>query len=339
MIPLLETVDLVRHFKVQGDVPFRGKTVHAVDGISIAIKHDQSLGIVGESGSGKTTIARCLIRLYRPTSGDILLEGKSIQRRSTVHELRKRVQMVFQDPGGSLNPRFSAEKVICESLAHLSGGRRKERRVEALELLEQVGIHASDAKKLPHQFSGGQQQRIAVARALAPKPSLLILDEPTSALDLSLQAQIITLLVGLRREFTLTYVLVTHDLAVVRQLCDELLVVYLGKPVELGNTADILSAPLHPYSQGLIGSVLHPDPSMRDCAPPLQGEIPSPTNPPSGCRFHSRCPQRLDVCDFIDPGARIVDGRQVWCHLYDNAREVPVCRQDRDCEIRTGGAT
>ena len=321
MAALLEAINLVRHFKVQGDAPFRAKTVHAVDGVSFRINSDQSLGIVGESGSGKTTIARCLVRLYRPTSGEILLEGQSIQTRLGLRELRKRVQMVFQDPGGSLNPRFSAERVICESLAHLAGGERRSRRAEAVELLEQVGIHSSDAKKLPHQFSGGQQQRIAIARALAPKPSLLILDEPTSALDLSLQAQIITLLVRLRRELGLTYVLVTHDLAVVRQLCDELLVVYLGKPVELGSTSEILSAPLHPYSRGLISSVLHPDPTTRDAAPPLRGEIPSPTSPPAGCRFHSRCPERLDVCDSADPEARMVNGRLVWCHLCSSAAE------------------
>jgi len=325
MTPLLEAVALVKHFSVKGDVPFQAKTVHAVDGISFAICHDRSIGIVGESGSGKTTIARCLVGLDRPTTGDVLLDGRSILRRAELHNLRKRVQMVFQDPGGSLNPRFSAERIICESLLHLGVSRGRERKRMAIELLEQVGLRPSDVQKLPHQFSGGQQQRIAIARALAPKPDALVLDEPTSALDLSLQAQIITLLTGLRQEFDLTYALITHDLAVVQQLCDQLLVMYLGKPVELGAAASILSNPLHPYSQALIGSILHPDPAMRDTKPPLRGEIPSPMNPPTGCRFHTRCPQRSPVCEMVDPKAQLVNGREIWCHLYgtDRPRETP----------------
>ena len=315
MSTLIEATNLVKHFSVKGDVPFRSQTVYAVDGVSFTVESDSSIGIVGESGSGKTTIARCLVRLYRPTSGDVLLEGRSIQGRSGLHQLRKRVQMVFQDPGGSLNPRFSAERSICESLRHLGIARGRGVQSMALELLEQVGIRPSDARKLPHQFSGGQQQRIAVARALAPKPDVLILDEPTSALDLSLQAQIIALLVNLRQEFGLTYALITHDLAVVRQLCDRLLVVYLGKPVEMGGAGEILSEPMHPYSRALIGSVLHPDPAIQDINPPLIGEIPSPMKPPSGCRFHPRCVQAVPKCRTMVPDANSVGDRDIWCHL------------------------
>lgn len=320
MSPLLEAVDLVKHFQVRGDVPFLSKTVHAVDGISFAIEPDRSIGIVGESGSGKTTIARCLVRLYKPTSGDVLLGGENISTRSGVRQLRKRVQMVFQDPGGSLNPKFTAQRIIQESLLHLRVARRREMKTMAVELLRQVGIQPSDCKKLPHQFSGGQQQRIAVARALAPKPDVLILDEPTSALDLSLQAQIIGMLVALRKDLGLTYVLITHDLAVVRQLCDQLLVMYLGKPVEAGPAPQILSHPQHPYSRALIGSVLKPDPSGRDLEPPLRGEIPSPTAPPSGCRFHPRCPECMEICRTVDPEPRAYGEITGWCHLFEGGR-------------------
>ena len=319
MPALLEAVDLVKHFSVKGDVPLLSKTVHAVDGISFSIEPDRSIGLVGESGSGKTTIARCLVRLYRPTSGDVLLDGKSVYRRAGLHALRQRVQMVFQDPGGSLNPRFSAERIIRESLLHLGVARRRDRGAMAVELLRQVGIQPSDVRKLPHQFSGGQQQQIAVARALAPKPDVLVLDEPTSALDLSLQAQIIALLVHLRDELGLSYALITHDLAVVRQLCDQLLVMYLGKPVESGPAPLILSRPSHPYSRALIGSILRPDPSTRDLAPPLRGEIPSPTSPPPGCRFHPRCSRCMPVCRTDEPLPRSVGAAEVWCHLFDPA--------------------
>ncbi len=323
MPPLLEAVDLVKHFQVTGDIPFVSKTVHAVDGINFSIEPDRSLGIVGESGSGKTTIARCLVRLYKPTSGAVRLKGQSISTRAGVHDLRKRVQMVFQDPGGSLNPKFSAERIIRESLLHLGVAKRREMHTMAIELLRQVGIQPSDRKKLPHQFSGGQQQRIAVARALAPMPEILILDEPTSALDLSLQAQIIRMLVALRNDLGLTYVLITHDLAVVRQLCDQLLVMYLGKPIEYGPAAEVLSYPKHPYSKALIGSVLKPDPNTRDLEPPLHGEIPSPTSPPPGCRFHPRCPECMEICRSVDPAARVHGGITTWCHLFDDGLPVP----------------
>ncbi len=313
---LLVVDQLVKHFSVKGDVPFATKTVHAVDGVSFSLGKNESIGVVGESGSGKTTLARCIMALYRPTQGDVCVKGMSIRRARNQRRLLRNVQMVFQDPGGSLNPRFSVGRVLEEPLIHLLRMRRSQRGVAVEALLRQVGISESDVGKLPHQFSGGQQQRIAIARALAPKPEVLILDEPTSALDLSLQAQIISLLLQLRRELDLSYVLITHDLSVVRQVCDDLLVMYLGKPVELGPTNHVLDHPLHPYSKALIGSVLIPDPATRDMRPPLTGEIPSPTNPPAGCRFHPRCPHAMEVCSSEVPGPRTVEGVRVWCHLY-----------------------
>jgi len=316
---LLSVDRMVKHFAVKGDLPLVSKTVHAVDGISFAIGPNESIGVVGESGSGKTTLARCVMALYRPTAGDVQVHGESIFKRRGRQRLLRNVQMVFQDPGGSLNPRFSVERIIKEPLIHLVRLPRRERRNTAHALLEQVGIRATDIGKLPHQFSGGQQQRIAIARALAPKPEVLILDEPTSALDLSLQAQIIELLFDLRRALDLSYVLITHDLSVVRQLCDTLLVMYLGCPVELGPTDRVLDTPQHPYSKALIGSVLIANPASRDTTPLLRGEIPSPTDPPSGCRFHPRCPHLMDVCSVHDPGERNVNGTSIWCHLFDES--------------------
>ncbi len=325
---LLSVDRLVKHFSVPGDVPLVPKVVHALDGVSFSLTTGESVGVVGESGSGKTTLARCTMSLYRPTSGDVRLKGVSIFRRRMRKQLLRNVQMVFQDPGGSLNPRFSAERVISEPLIHLAKMSRRERKAAVQALLELVGLCESDIRKLPHQFSGGQQQRIAIARAIAPKPEILLLDEPTSALDLSLQAQIISLLLQLRRELGLSYVLITHDLSVVRQLCDRLFVMYLGKPVELGRTASVLDRPLHPYSCALIGSVLIPDPSMRDSEPPLKGEIPSPTKPPRGCRFHPRCPQCLEICRAAEPEEYAVGDTSVWCHLYGD--------EDREASLQGG---
>lgn len=321
MSSVLAVDGLVKHFSVKGDLPLMTKTVHAVDGIGFSLSADESVGIVGESGSGKTTVARCVMGLYRPTAGDIRLHGESVFSRDGRRRLLRHVQMVFQDPGGSLNPRFTAEQVLTEPLVHLRKLSKPGRKAAVRELFQQVGMRESDLRKLPHQFSGGQQQRVAIARALAPKPEVLILDEPTSALDLSLQAQVIALLVRLREEFDLSYILITHDLAVVRQLCDRLLVMYLGMPAEMGPTEAVLDHPQHPYSRALIGSVLVPDPAARDRVPPLKGEVPSPTNPPSGCRFHPRCSQRLEICRDRPPTLQRVDATDVWCHLYDPASE------------------
>lgn len=312
---LLEVKELVKHFQVRGDLPLVSRTVHALCGVSFVLEGGRSLGVVGESGSGKTTLARCIVNLHKPTAGDVLLNGKSIYTREGTRALRKLVQMVFQDPGGSLNPRFSAERIVRESLLHLGSLPKRQARLAALELLEQVGIRKSDAKKLPHQFSGGQQQRIAIARALAPRPRVLVLDEPTSALDLSVEAQILTLLLQLRKELDLTYIVISHDITVVHLLSDNLLVMYLGKPVEFGPANEVLSTPLHPYTKVLMSSVLKPDPATRSQPPPLQGEMPSPVAPPPGCRFHTRCPAAIAVCGKEEPSGVMKEGRRVWCHL------------------------
>ena len=315
MIPLLEVQNLVKEFRVKGDRLF-SKTVHAVNGVSFTLMPGQSLGIVGESGSGKTTVARCIMGLYRPNAGDILFNARSIFRdRSRLKEMRRTVQMVFQDPAGSLNPRFSVERILRESLVHCDAPSSRDLDVAILDLLSQVGMTESERKKLPHQLSGGQQQRVSIARSLAPKPSVLVLDEPTSALDVSLQAQIVNLLRDLRQELGLAYILITHQFSIVRQLCDVLLVMYLGKPMEMGPTAGIINQPRHPYSRALIGSIPFPDPSRRIDAPPLKGEIPSPLNPPSGCWFHPRCPQAMEICSRDAPASQRINGVTVWCHL------------------------
>ena len=322
--PLLQVQGLIKHFSVKGDLPFVTKTVHALDGIDFSLERNTSIGVVGESGSGKATLARCIMSLHHPTYGDVRVRGRSIYRRWGRRNLLKNVQMVFQDPGGSLNPRFSAERSLQEPLIHLARMPRKQRPAAARSLFELVGIRPSNIRKLPHQFSGGQQQRIAIARAIAPRPEMLILDEPTSALDLSLQAQVIALLMRLKEELGLAYVLITHDLSVVRQLCDRLLVMYLGKPVELGPTEEVLDNPAHPYSQALISSVLVPDPKKRDIKPPLRGEIPSPTAPPSGCRFHPRCPQAMAICSEQVPSERARGRARTWCHLYTESGAITI---------------
>ncbi len=321
MVPLLDIKDLVKDFHIKGDFLFT-KTIHAVGGISFSLMPGQSLGIVGESGSGKTTIARCIMGLYRPTAGDILYKGTSISHnRSALREMRRNVQIVFQDPAGSLNPRFSVDRILQESLIHCNMVPRQDLEPITRNLLHQVGMTESERKKLPHQLSGGQQQRVSIARALAPKPSVLVLDEPTSALDVSLQAQIVNLLQKLRRELGLAYIVITHQFSIVRQLCDGLMVMYLGKPMEMGPTAEIITHPRHPYSRALIGSIPLPDPSRRMDTPPLTGEIPSLINPPSGCWFHPRCPHAMEVCSRDAPLSWEIDGVTVWCHLRNMERK------------------
>jgi oligopeptide/dipeptide ABC transporter ATP-binding protein len=313
--PLLKVQNLVKEFRVKGDLLF-SKTVHAVSGISFTLMPGQSIGIVGESGSGKTTVARCIMGLSPPTAGEILFKETSIySNHSALKEMRRNVQMVFQDPVGSLNPRFSVDRILRESLIHCDVAPRRDLNRMVQDLLDQVGMTESERKKLPHQLSGGQQQRVSIARALAPRPNVLVLDEPTSALDVSLQAQIVNLLRDLRRELGLAYILITHQFSIVRQLCDVLLVMYLGKPMEMGPTAEIINRPRHPYSRALIGSIPLPDPSRRINTPPLTGEIPSPINPPSGCWFHPRCPQATEICSRDGPLSQQTDGVTVWCHL------------------------
>ena len=319
MSPVIEIQNLVKHYRVKGDYPFTTKTVHALDGISLNIQSGSSIGIVGESGSGKTTLARCTIALEKPTSGKVLLRGRDVHRmRSVRNEMRASLQMVFQNPAGSLNPLFTVERAVKEHLVRFSSKSRKEINNEVKKLLNQVGIGESLLGKLPHQLSGGQQQRVAIARALVSSPSALILDEPTSALDVSLQAQIVNLLSDLRRQLDIIYILITHQLAIVRQLCESLLIMYLGRPMETGSTAKIIDQPKHPYSQALIKSILVPDPTDKSEIPPLTGEIPSPTSPPAGCRFHPRCEYSMEICRRQPPPPIQKNGVTVWCYLYSD---------------------
>jgi oligopeptide/dipeptide ABC transporter ATP-binding protein len=319
MSAVIEIQNLVKHYRVKGDYLFTTKTVHALDGISMNIQSGSSIGIVGESGSGKTTLARCTMALEKPTAGNVLLKGRDVHRnRSVRKEMRGSVQMVFQDPAGSLNPLFSVERAVREHLVRFSSKSRKEIKIETKKLLDQVGIGESLLGKLPHQLSGGQQQRVSIARALASNPSTLILDEPTSALDVSLQAQIINLLSDLRRKFDISYILITHQLSIVRQLCESLLIMYLGRPMETGSAAKILDEPKHPYSKALIKSILVPDPSEKSEIPPLTGEIPSPTSPPAGCRFHPRCEFSMEICRRRPPPPIQKNGTTVWCYLYSD---------------------
>jgi oligopeptide transport system ATP-binding protein len=315
--PLLAVRNLTKHFRVKGDVPLVSKTVHALDGISLDLASGTSIGIAGESGSGKTTLARCVMSLEKPTAGQILFQGRNVKAdRAAFRQMRRSIQMVFQDPAGSLNPRFTVERTLREPFLYFSARPRGEHRQLILRLLEQVGIGEPMMTKLPHQLSGGQQQRVSIARALAPEPSVLILDEPTSALDVSLQAQIVNLLERLREELDLAYILITHQLSIVRQLCESLMIMYLGKPMETGPTSEILDNPRHPYSRALMDSIPVPDPFVQVDIPQLAGEIPSPIDPPSGCRFHPRCIHEKSVCRHEEPFARQVEGVTVWCHLF-----------------------
>jgi oligopeptide transport system ATP-binding protein len=314
--PLLQTRDLVKYFSA-GGWPKR-RFVHAVDGVSFALHRGQTLGLVGESGSGKTTVGRCVLRLVEPTSGQILFDSQEISglTRGEQRKLRRRMQMVFQDPAGSLNPRFTIWRILSEPYKRFNLLPGDQIRDAILQLLADTGLQASDLEKYPHNFSGGQQQRIAVARALAPKPDLIVLDEPTSSLDVSVRMQIIDLLQNLQQHYNLAYLFISHDLSVIRHVCNRVAVMYLGRLVEVAPAAELFKAPKHPYSQALIDAVPIPDPSLRHERVPLKGEVPSLIAPPTGCRFHPRCPVAIDRCQVDTPELiPVVADWEVACHL------------------------
>jgi peptide/nickel transport system ATP-binding protein len=297
--PILELAELQVHFPVHGGVLGRETArVRAVDGVTLALAAGETLALVGESGCGKSTLGRAALRLIEPTAGSIRFEGQDITRtpQRELRPLRRRMQIVFQDPYASLDPRMNVEAIVGEGLAIHGIARGEERRRIVLDLLERCGLRADMASRFPHEFSGGQRQRIGIARALAVAPRLIVADEPISALDVSIQAQIVNLLVDLQRERGLTYLFISHDLKVVRFLADRVAVMYLGKIVELGTAAEVHDDPRHPYTRALLSAVPRVDPAARRQRILLPGDVPSPMDPPPGCTFHPRCPHAGERC-------------------------------------------
>ena len=321
---ILETRDVVRHFDAGGPLFGARQVVRAVDGVTLGVKPGETLSIVGESGCGKSTLARLLVRLLQPTSGAVLYQGRDISdlSESEMRHLRRDLQFVFQDPFSSLNPRMTVGAIVEEPMRVHGLGDKAQRRRKVGELLARVGLRAEFADRYPHEFSGGQRQRIGIARALACGPKVVIGDEPVSALDVSVQAQVINLLEDLKEEFDLTLVLIAHDLAVIRHMSDRVAVMYLGQVVELAQTDALYDAPLHPYTQALMQAIPIPSPSAQPMNGGLTGDVPSPIAPPSGCRFHTRCPMADAMCSEKEPLLNSVgDGRFVACHHWKAAAE------------------
>lgn len=327
MKPILELQNLTKYFPVMGGVLRRevGR-VYAVNDVSLSVNKGETIGIVGESGCGKSTLGRALIRLYEPSSGKVIFDGQDFTalNKKELKSQRKRIQMIFQDPYASLNPRMSIEKILSEPYELHKVGTAEERRAWIRELLEIVGLPAESAQRYPHEFSGGQRQRVGIARALALKPDVIICDEAVSALDVSIQSQVLNLLVKLQKERGLTYLFISHDLSVVKYISDRVVVMYLGKVVETASSEALYSKPTHPYTQALLQSLPVPDPRQRKAFVPLKGDVPSPRNPPSGCYFHPRCPHVMERCKSEPPLLQIVSqehDHQVACHLLDMPKE------------------
>jgi peptide/nickel transport system ATP-binding protein len=319
--PLLRVKDLVKNFALKGGLFLRNReVVHAVDGVSFEIGAGETLGLVGESGSGKSTTGRCILRLIEPTAGEVWFEGKNVTALSSdaLRSLCRDMQIIFQDPFASLNPRMTVGAIIGEALTiHNLAKTKKEFEDRVIELLETVGLGANHMRRYPHEFSGGQRQRIGIARALAVEPKLIVCDEPVSALDVSIQAQVINLLEDLQHKFGLTYLFIAHDLSVVEHISTNVAVMYLGRIVEIAPARDLYASPLHPYTEALMSAVPIPDPKVKRRRIMLQGEVPNPIRPPSGCHFHPRCPIReLPLCSQVTPQLREVSpGHWVSCHL------------------------
>ena len=302
--PLLNIVDLVKHFPLGGGVLAKPRGwVKAVDGVSFAVSRGESFGLVGESGCGKTTLGRLILRLIEPTGGRIEFEGQNIFSLSPAElmPLRRRMQIIFQDPYSSLDPRMKVDAIITEPLRAIQRLTRQQQQTAAAELLEKVGLQKADLDKYPHEFSGGQRQRIGIARSLCVRPELIVADEPVSALDVSIQAQVINLMQDLKDEFNLAYVFISHDLSVVEHISDRIAVMYLGRIIELATTDNFSQTPRHPYTRALLQAVPLPDPHRRTDPFAMEGDVPNPIDPPTGCSFHPRCPYKFDRCSLETP--------------------------------------
>ncbi len=319
---LLKVEHLKKYFPIQtGILSKKSGEVKAVDDLSFEVYEGETLGIVGESGCGKSTAGRAIMRLLEPTSGKVTFDDVELTDLSNkeMRKMRRDIQMVFQDPYASLNPRHTVGKILEEPLIVHGIGKSKERKERVQEYLEIVGLSSYHAKRYPHQFSGGQRQRIGIARALMTNPRLIIADEPVSALDVSIQAQVLNLMQKLQQDLKLTYIFIAHDLGVVRHISDRVGVMYLGRIVELADSESLYKEPLHPYTQALLSAVPIPDPTHHREQILLEGDIPSPANPPAGCSFHTRCPYATDLCKFTVPIFRKVKpGHAVACHLYND---------------------
>ncbi len=318
--PLIEVRHLKQYFPVRRGL--FGRTagfVRAVDDVSFQIAPGETLGLVGETGCGKTTAGRTLLRLLEPTAGQILLDGRDVTRvrGGELRGLRRNLQIVFQDPFGSLNPRMTVQSIIEEGLIIHRLGDKRQRLQTVRDTMQQVGLDPAYLNRYPHEFSGGQRQRIGIARALALRPRFMVLDEPISALDVSIQSQIINLLVDLRQKFQLTYLFISHDLSVVEYISDRVAVMYLGEIVETGASGELYRHPLHPYSQALLSSIPSLDPNRKQKRILLEGDVPSPIDPPSGCRFHPRCPLAMEVCKTTVPKELDFAGHKVRCHAVE----------------------
>ena len=318
MTELLRVTDLTKHF-----VAREGKaSIRAVDGVSLAVESGETLGVVGESGCGKSTLGRTILRLVEPTSGNIVFDGADLLSlgAADLRAKRREMQMIFQDPFASLDPRLTVGAIVAEPLVIHGIGDRESRRQAVLELLETVGLETDAIKRYPHEFSGGQRQRIGIARAVALRPRLIIADEPVSALDVSIQSQILNLLVELRQRFGLSYIFISHDLAVVEHVSDTVAVMYLGRIVETASAEELFARPSHPYTEALISAVPQTDPEQRGNRLVLKGEMPNPENPPPGCPFHPRCPKAMDVCRTTPPVETAIGTEArphlIRCHLY-----------------------
>jgi peptide/nickel transport system ATP-binding protein len=319
--PVLDVRDLKKHFPVRkGVLRTTVGHVYAVDGVSFSIPPGETLGLVGESGCGKSTVARAVLRLVEPTAGEVRILGRDILplTKSEMRPFRRQAQIIFQDPFSSLNPRMSAGDIVGEPLRVHSIGEKKERQERVAALFERVGLRPSQMGSLPHQFSGGQRQRIGIARALALDPQLIVGDEPVSALDVSIQAQVINLMMDLQHEKSLSYLFIAHDLAVVEHISHRVAVMYLGRIVELADKRELFANPLHPYTEALLSAVPVPNPKLKRAKRVLQGDVPSPINPPSGCHFHTRCPYAMARCKVDTPTLAEISPRH-WaaCHLRE----------------------